>query len=85
MFSPLAMINDSMTLVREAESAIALPVIVLTLVVLAHMMRMTRAAILNVMQSAYVETAELKGLSQCSTGHLPATPFQMPLRLSSTW
>lgn len=43
--------------------AVALPVIVLTLVVLAHMMRMTRAAILNVMQSAYVETAELKGLS----------------------
>ena len=26
------------------------------------MMRMTRAAILNVMQSAYIETAELKGL-----------------------
>ena len=43
--------------------AIALPVTVLTLVVLAHMMRMTRAAILNVMQSAYIETAELKGLS----------------------
>ena len=43
--------------------AIALPIAVLTLVVLAHMMRMTRAAILNVMQSAYVETAELKGLT----------------------
>ncbi|MEM9967962.1 MAG: ABC transporter permease [Pseudomonadota bacterium] len=43
--------------------SIALPIIVLTLVVLAHMMRMTRAAILNVMQSAYIETAELKGMS----------------------
>ncbi len=43
--------------------AIAMPVIVLTFVVLAHMMRMTRAAILNVMESAYIETAELKGLS----------------------
>lgn len=43
--------------------SVALPVIVLTLVVLAHMMRMTRAAILNVMQSAYIETAELKGMS----------------------
>lgn len=43
--------------------AIGLPITVLTLVVLAHMMRMTRAAILNVMQSAYIETAELKGLS----------------------
>ena len=43
--------------------AVAMPVIVLTFVVLAHMMRMTRAAILNVMESAYIETAELKGLS----------------------
>ena len=43
--------------------AIALPVLVLVLTVLGHMMRMTRAAILNVMQSAYIETAELKGLS----------------------
>ena len=33
-----------------------------TLVVLAQMMRMTRAAILNVIQSAYIKTAELKGL-----------------------
>jgi peptide/nickel transport system permease protein len=44
-------------------NAVVLPALTLTLVVLAHMMRMTRAAILNVMQSAYVETAELKGLS----------------------
>ena len=49
--------------VFERLQAIILPVIVLVLVVLAHMMRMTRAAILNVMQSAYIETAELKGLS----------------------
>jgi len=42
--------------------AIALPAATLVLVVLAHMMRMTRAAILSVMSSAYMETAELKGL-----------------------
>ena len=47
----------------ERMLAIAIPCITLTLVVLAHMMRMTRAAILNVMNSAYIETAELKGLS----------------------
>jgi peptide/nickel transport system permease protein len=47
----------------ERLEAVALPATALTLVVLAHMMRMTRAAILNVMQSAYIETAELKGLS----------------------
>ncbi|MEO9572629.1 MAG: ABC transporter permease [Tateyamaria sp.] len=57
-----ASINDSMTLLEQLH-AISLPVAVLTLVVLAHMMRMTRAAILNVMQSAYIETAELKGLN----------------------
>ncbi|RKE94593.1 ABC transporter permease [Sulfitobacter guttiformis] len=60
-FPSVAIINDSMNLL-EKLNAIALPVMVLTLVVLAHMMRMTRAAILNVMQSAYIETAELKGL-----------------------
>ncbi|WP_425046283.1 ABC transporter permease [Primorskyibacter sp. S87] len=57
-----ANLSPSMTL-GEQLHAISLPVAVLTLVVLAHMMRMTRAAILNVMQSAYIETAELKGLT----------------------
>ncbi|SDW67645.1 peptide/nickel transport system permease protein [Ruegeria halocynthiae] len=61
-FSSLAMINDSMSFGQKLY-AIALPAFVLTLVVLAQMMRMTRAAILNLMQSAYIETAELKGLS----------------------
>ncbi|MFV0473453.1 MAG: ABC transporter permease [Pikeienuella sp.] len=42
---------------------IVLPVATLVLVVLAHMMRMTRAAIISVLSSAYMETAELKGLS----------------------
>ncbi|MET0940847.1 MAG: ABC transporter permease [Mesorhizobium sp.] len=46
----------------DRMKAIALPALALTFVVFAHMMRMTRAAILNVMQSAYIETAELKGL-----------------------
>ena len=62
-FPSVATVYDSMTLGQKLN-AIALPVAVLTMVVLAHMMRMTRAAILNVMQSAYIETAELKGLSQ---------------------
>jgi peptide/nickel transport system permease protein len=47
----------------ERLQTIALPTAALVLVVLAHMMRMTRAAILSVMSSAYMETAELKGLS----------------------
>ncbi|MEL6465056.1 MAG: ABC transporter permease [Pseudomonadota bacterium] len=57
-----ASISPGMPLLEQLH-AISLPVAVLTLVVLAHMMRMTRAAILNVMQSAYIETAELKGLT----------------------
>jgi peptide/nickel transport system permease protein len=61
VFPSLSTVYDGMTFL-ERLNAIALPVIVLVLVVLGHMMRMTRAAILNVMQSAYVETAELKGL-----------------------
>ncbi|WP_170383400.1 ABC transporter permease [Ruegeria atlantica] len=61
-FSSLAMINDTMSFGQKLY-AVALPAFVLTLVVLAQMMRMTRAAILNLMQSAYIETAELKGLT----------------------
>jgi len=44
--------------------AVALPAITLTLVVAAHMMRMTRAAILNLLSSPYIEMAQLKGLSR---------------------
>ena len=68
-----ASINDSMSLL-EMLHAISLPVAVLTLVVLAHMMRMTRAAILNVMQSAYIETAELKGLTTFNVIYRHAFP-----------
>ncbi|MER9645267.1 ABC transporter permease [Mesorhizobium sp. M0239] len=62
-FPGISIVYDGMPFL-ERMKAIALPATVLTLVVLAHMMRMTRAAILNVMQSAYIETAELKGLRQ---------------------
>jgi len=61
-FPGISTVYDGMSLLERLQ-AIALPATALTLVVLAHMMRMTRAAILNVMQSAYIETAELKGLS----------------------
>lgn len=39
-----------------------LPVLTLVLVVVAHMMRMTRASVLNIMASPYIEMAFLKGL-----------------------
>lgn len=62
-FPSSATVYDSMSL-GEMLWAIALPVATLVLVVVGHMMRMTRAAVLNVLSSAYIETAELKGLSQ---------------------
>lgn len=62
IFPGISTVYDGMPFLDKMK-AIALPCIALTLVVLAHMMRMTRAAILNVMQSAYIETAELKGLT----------------------
>jgi peptide/nickel transport system permease protein len=43
---------------------IALPALTLTLVIVAHMMRMTRAAIINLLASPYIEMARLKGASQ---------------------
>jgi peptide/nickel transport system permease protein len=61
-FPSSATVFESMTL-GERLWAIALPTATLVLVVVGHMMRMTRAAVLNVLSSAYVETAELKGLS----------------------
>jgi peptide/nickel transport system permease protein len=62
VFPGISTVYDGMPFLDKMK-AIALPATALTLVVLAHMMRMTRAAILNVMQSAYIETAELKGLT----------------------
>jgi peptide/nickel transport system permease protein len=40
-----------------------LPALTLMLVVTAHMMRMTRAAIINLLASPYIEMARLKGMS----------------------
>jgi len=39
-----------------------LPALTLTLVIVAHMMRMTRAAIINLLASPYIEMANLKGI-----------------------
>lgn len=47
----------------EALYRTFLPALTLTLVVTAHMMRMTRAAIINLLASPYIEMARLKGMS----------------------
>ena len=41
-----------------------LPALTLTLVTVAHMMRMTRASIINLLSNPYIEMARLKGISK---------------------
>lgn len=62
VFPSLSNIYDSMSF-WERINATMLPALTLTLVVTAHMMRMTRAAIINLLASPYIEMARLKGLN----------------------
>lgn len=62
LFPSLANVSDG-TSWSEHVYRTTLPAITLTLVVLAHMMRMTRAAIINLLASPYIEMARLKGSS----------------------
>lgn len=48
----------------ERLYAVSLPALTLTLVVIAHMMRMTRASIINLLMSPYIEMANLKGIKR---------------------
>ncbi|TIO65368.1 ABC transporter permease [Mesorhizobium sp.] len=63
VFPSLASVSPDMGL-WDRLYAIALPVLTLTFVVTAHMMRMTRAAIINVLGSPYIEMARLKGIKK---------------------
>ncbi|WP_299822638.1 ABC transporter permease [uncultured Jannaschia sp.] len=63
VFPTLARI-DSATSLWDALYRTFLPALTLILVVVAHMMRMTRAAIINVLASPYIEMARLKGVPQ---------------------
>lgn len=51
-----------------------LPALTLTLAVLAHMMRMTRAAIINILSRPYIEMARLKGMSPLRVVAVHALP-----------
>ena len=57
----IVVVNDDANL-WQTVCALALPIITLCLVMFAQMARMTRAAILNVMASPYIEMAILKGV-----------------------
>ena len=62
MLPSLSNIYDGMAF-SERLRATMLPALTLTLIVLAQMMRMTRAAIINLLASPYIEMARLKGIS----------------------
>ena len=62
IFPSISNVSPGMSL-AERLYTISLPVLTLTLVVIAHMMRMTRAAIINLLMSAYIEMAHLKGMT----------------------
>ncbi len=63
VFPSLANVRDTTELADRIYMT-ALPALTLTLVIVAHMMRMTRAAIINLLASPYIEMARLKGVSR---------------------
>lgn len=76
-FPVLSRFSDSMSLLEQLH-AIALPCLTLSLVVSAHTMRLTRAAILAIMSQPYIEMAELKGASRMRTIVMHALPNALP-------
>ena len=62
IFYALANVSED-TPFLERLARIALPALTLILVIVAQMMRMTRAAIINLLVSPYIEMARLKGIA----------------------
>ena len=65
VFPSLANVRESTDMIDRIYMT-ALPALTLTLVIVAHMMRMTRAAIINLLASPYIVMARLKGISKSS-------------------
>ncbi len=63
LFPAISSLSDDMSLADKLHR-VFLPALTLVLVVVAHMMRMTRAAIINLLASPYIEMARLKGTPQ---------------------
>jgi peptide/nickel transport system permease protein len=60
-FYSLSTVSDTTSFLEHVSRA-ALPAITLTLIIVAQMMRMTRAAIISLLSSPYIEMAQLKGV-----------------------
>lgn len=61
IFPSISTVREGMPFFERLDMTL-LPALTLTLVVTAHMMRMTRASIINLLASPYIEMARLKGL-----------------------
>ena len=70
---PLSLPREGMSF-GDTVRTMVLPIATLTLAVMAHMTRMTRTAVLSVMNSAYIEQAILKGNSRVRLIVLHALP-----------
>jgi len=73
IFPSISNINEQMSFWQKIY-AIILPCLTLTLVVVAHMMRQTRAAIINILASPFIEMARLKGIKRMRVIVLHAFP-----------
>lgn len=73
LFPTISDILPGMSLQEKLYVAF-LPALTLTFVITAHMMRMTRAAIINLLALPYIEMAQLKGLSRSRIILLHALP-----------
>ncbi len=62
-FHSIARLDEDMVF-SEKLHRMFLPALTMVLVVVAHMMRMTRAAIINLLSSPYIEMARLKGIPE---------------------
>jgi len=60
MFPAIAKLDTDMSFLQLLDRTF-LPALTMVLVVVAHMMRMTRASIINLLASPYIEMARLKG------------------------
>ena len=68
VFPSLANVREATELADRIYMT-ALPALTLTLVIVAHMMRMTRAAIINLLASPYIEMARTQGRVQIQRHH----------------
>jgi peptide/nickel transport system permease protein len=72
-FPSLATVYSSMPMDKRIY-VVAMPAVCLTLLVTAHMLRMTRSSVLAIMSQPYIEMAFLKGISRARVIFVHALP-----------